>query len=204
MKVVKTHCDSHETVFDVFLRAAKRRKIDARLVEEGRTLIADFSDTTFLQPFVGTHRVQRIPKGSARRHTSTATVAILEEIESDFELDEADLAERFTRGTGNGGQNKNVHDNCVVLKHIPTSIEVRVDSRSQWENRQQARREMARRLSEAAQEAAGAAQNHVRRSQIAGTERAAKGFTWNEQHDVVIDHSSGKRYPMGNFIKGKF
>lgn len=204
MKEARTQSVSLRSGFDAARAAARKRDIDSHLIESGRTLIAEFSDASFLEQFCGVHRIQRIPKGEWRRHTSTISVVLLDAAEAKIELCEDDLAERFTRGTGNGGQNKNTSDNCVVLLHIPSGIEVRVDSRSQWENRQEARRELSRRLLEHAEAEMAAGANEERRRQISAAERPAKSFTYNTQRDEVVDHDGGRRWKMSSFMKGKF
>lgn len=205
---------SPRSCFEALTASARRRNIDVKVIETNRTLVAEFSDTKFLEPFVGTHRIQRIPKGSPSRHTSTATVAILDLSESEFVLHEGDLIERFARGSGPGGQHRNKTSSTVVLTHVPSGIEVRVDGRSQWQNRQDARTELARRLSEEFSQNNCSALNRKRNEQIAGRpnevldlapgNRAAKGFTYNTQRDEVVDHSTGKKWRMSSFMKGKF
>lgn len=191
-----------ENVFDAFQTSARRRGISTRLLESNRTLIAEFEDAEFLKPLCGTHRIQRIPKGENRRHTSTATVALVDEIESDFVLNEADLRERFTRGSGNGGQNRNVHDNCVIMTHVPTGVEVRIDGRSQWQNRQEARRVLSKRIAEYEIEKALRICNADRQTQV-NPERSAKSFTHNTQRDEVVDHDTGQKWRLSSFMKGK-
>lgn len=203
MKVVTTPNGSLRSVFDALLAAARRRNISARLLDSGRTLIAEFGDAAFIEPLVGTHRIQRIPKGETRRHTSTATISLLDVGAESVELDESELEERFTRGSGNGGQNRNVHDNCVILRHVPTGIEVRIDGRSQWQNRQTARAELARRLEEESHRTTLGVLNELRMSQIGTGERSAKSFTHNTQRDEVVDHSTGRKWRLGAFMKGR-
>lgn len=187
--------------------------------------MAEFSDASFLSSFVGTHRIQRIPKGEARRHTSTITVAVLgalngkrgdespggvtgvfdlEEFPQNQELREEDLEERFARGSGPGGQHRNKTDSCVVLTHLPTGIEVRIDGRSQWQNRQEARAEMVRRLACSASDSFQLKLNAERVDQIGTSERASKAFTYNDQRDEVVDHSTGQKWRMSAFMKGRF
>lgn len=156
----------------------------------------------FATPMVGSHRIQRIPKGSSSRHTSTVTLAILEE-QGDFELDESELSERFTRGSGSGGQHRNTSDTCVVLTHEPTGETVRIDERSQWHSRQLARREMERRLRDHHKASASDEQNAYRRAQVDGN-RAAKQFTHNDQRSTVVDHDTGRRWSMAAWRNGRW
>lgn len=195
---------SHRSVFDALSKAAKRRGQSPRLIESGRTFIAEFDDVSFLEPFCGTHRVQRIPKGSSARHTSTATIAILDHASEAFELDEADLDEQFTRGSGPGGQHRNKVETTVVLTHVPSGVSVRCDGRSQWQNRQDARAELVRRMEALAHQTAREADNAERKRQVSSVERPAKSFTYNTQRDEVVDHSTGKKWRMSAFMKGRF
>lgn len=197
---------SRRSAFDAFRAAARRRDIAVEVIESsGNTLLAEFSDAEFLLPFVGTHRIQRIPKGETRRHTSTTTLAVLEDATPvEQELDEADLEEVFTRGSGPGGQHRNKVATTVVLTHKPSGVSVRADGRSQWQNRQTARAELARRLAEELHRTTCGDLNDMRQDQIGSGERAAKSFTYNEQRDEVIDHSTGQKWRMSAFMKGRF
>lgn len=195
---------SHRSVFDALSRAARRRGQSPRLIESGRTLIAEFGDVSFLEPFCGTHRIQRIPKGSSARHTSTATIAILSRAAAHFELDESELEETFTRCSGPGGKHRNKVETTVVLTHLPSGVSVRCDGRSQWQNRQDARAELVRRLEANAQRTASEADNAERKRQVASVERSAKSFTYNTQRDEVVDHSTGQKWRMSSFMKGRF
>ena len=230
MKVVTTPKGSPRSSFDAASRCAKRRDLDVRIVpSDTKTFFAEFSDASFLKPFVGTHRIQRVPKGETKRHTSTITVAVLDcgqgapkrkttpgnprsasdtfdlsALRDNQELREDDLEERFTRGTGNGGQHKNKTDSCVVLTHTPTGTQVRIDGRSQWNNRQEARVELARRLAKESDRTIQSSLNADRVGQIGTSDRAEKGFTYNEQRDEVVCHATGQKWRMGAFMKGRF
>lgn len=67
-------------------------------------------------------------------HTSTVLVTLVKKEEFNFTLKKSDVVATFTKGTGNGGQNKNKVETCVVLKHIPTNITIRIDGRSRIQN----------------------------------------------------------------------
>lgn len=200
--MVTTLNDSHRSVFDAFAKAAKKRNLKTTTSASNRSLVLELADASFIEPFVGTHRIQRIPPGSKSRHTSTMTLCIVSEVEAKVELNESDLHERFKRGKGPGGQHKNKTDSCVVLTHVPSGIVVTIDGRNQWQNRQAARKELASRLAERALEASQTAQNGQRAEQSA-SERSAKSFTHNEQRDEILDHESNRRWRMSSFMKGK-
>lgn len=178
--------------------------MEVSVEDSTRTFVMEVADASWLEPFVGTHRVQRIPKGERRRHTSTATVAILDSVKVEVEhLDESELDEVYDRGSGKGGQHQNTTDSAVTLTHTPTGISVHIEGRKQWSNRQEARRVLAERVAEHHAERERSARNDQRRSQI-DAERAAKSFTHNAQRNEVVDHSTGRTWRLRDFTKGKF
>lgn len=204
--MVATLNASPRSFFEVAVRILRRHDQTPILDTAGRTLTIEVRDASRLLPLVGVHRIQRIPKGETKRHTSTCTLCILDLDrfgDKSRTLVEADLQETFARGSGPGGQHRNKTNSCVVLKHIPTGLEVRIDGRSQWQNRQEARRELARRLSELDETGAICSDNTHRVQQVASADRAAKTFTWNTQRDEVLDHQTGRRWRMSEFQKGK-
>lgn len=205
MKAVATPPSSLEAVFDAVVKAA-RRAGEQPVVSEGRarTWCVTVRDAGFARQMAGTHRVQRVPKGSAARHTSTCTIAVVDAPASDqVVLEERDLVERFCRGSGPGGQHRNKTDSCCVLRHVPSGVEVRVDMRSQWESRQQARAELTRRLQQTESEQARAKVNRCRADQVA-SDRAAKQFTHNEQRGTVVDHESGRTWQLRRWGQGRW
>src|SRR5579885_2588838 len=90
----------------------------------------------------GGHRFQRIPPNEKRGrvHTSTVTVAVLPELtDTQVPINDKDLEWSYCRGSGKGGQHRNVTDSAVQLHHKPTGIRVRCESeRSQPQNRRTA------------------------------------------------------------------
>jgi peptide chain release factor 1 len=161
-----------------------------------------------LPPIAGTHRVQRIPDNdsSGRRHTSTVTVAVLQ-VDRDRPpagLGRRELEVQTKRGTGPGGQHRNKTSSAVRVRHRPSGLVVELNrGRSQRQNLEQAKQELARRLGQAVARQATAERNAARTSQIATGERPAKTFTWNQQRAEMLDHTSGRRYPLGELLKGR-
>jgi peptide chain release factor 1 len=123
--------------------------------------------------------------------------------ESAFELKDADIEEEAILGTGPGGQARNKTANVIRATHVPTGITVRAsESRSQWSNRQ-----AARRLLESKVASRRAAKGHEeiakdRRDQVGSGQRGDKVRTIRLQDGHVIDHRSGKKTSTARYLKG--
>ena len=155
----------------------------------------------------GVHRIQRIPKNDrrGRRHTSTATLAVLDaEDQVRIESDDDDIDVFTYRGPGKGGQHRNKTDSAVRLIHRPTNTIVVVErGRSQWQNLQEARSVLAQRLLESAQQEASGRLLADRNRQIASGERPVKQFTHNEQRSLVEAHERGESWRWADFCRGR-
>ncbi len=146
----------------------------------------------------GVHRVQRIPstEKAGRVHTSTATVAILPEVEpTEINLKDSDLEVTFTRAGGPGGQNVNKVETAVRILHKPTGIVVgsRVE-RSQHSNRELAMGILRAKLYELKRAEATGNIEEVRREMVGGAERSEKIRTYNFPQDRITDHRIGKKW----------
>lgn len=140
----------------------------------------------------GVHRVQRVPEteSQGRIHTSTATVAVLPEVEEvDFEILDSDLRVDTYRASGAGGQHINKTDSAIRLTHLPTGIVVTCqDERSQIKNREKAMRILQSKLYELYQSQKDKEFKDSRRAQVGTGDRSERVRTYNYPQGRVTDH----------------
>lgn len=187
-----------EKVFDVVELDRRPGQIVLRITGKGAH--EAFKDEA------GGHRMQHIPDHDkkGRMHTSNLTVAVLSEpTEVEFHLDPRDLEIGTCRGSGNGGQHKNVTDSAVQVKHKPSGLMVRCESeRSQLQNRESALALMRSRLWEAKKAEVGQQRAQDRKTQVGTGQRSDKRRSYYFQRDLVVDHEINREWRLKAFMRG--
>ncbi len=156
----------------------------------------------------GVHRVQRIPstESGGRIHTSTATVAVLPEVDDvEVEINPNDLRIDVFRSSGNGGQSVNTTDSAVRITHLPTGTVVSCqDEKSQLKNKEKAMKVLKARLYDTIMAEQNAEIAEERKSQVGTGERSEKIRTYNYPQSRVTDHRINLTlYKLSTFLDGE-
>ncbi len=192
-------------LYRMYTRYAERQGWNTELLSGHSTGVGGFKEVIFdvkgqgafsrFKFESGVHRVQRVPitESSGRIHTSTATVAVLPEVdEVEVHVDSKDLEIEAYGASGPGGQHMQKNATAIRIIHKPTGMVVACESeRSQTQNKLRALAILRARLYEQEQRKQEAEVAEARRSQVGTGERSEKIRTYNFPQNRVTDHRVG-------------
>lgn len=201
----------------MYLRYAERQNWKTEMLEYNETDVGGIKEASALikgqgaysklKYESGVHRVQRIPatESNGRIHTSTATVAVLPEVDDlEVHVDPNEVRVDVYRSSGNGGQSVNTTDSAVRLTHVPTGIVVTCqDEKSQLKNKDKAFKVLRARLYDVKMQEQNKEIADERRSQVGTGDRSERIRTYNYPQGRVSEHRINMTlYKLENFLDG--
>lgn len=169
-------------------------------------MVIEIPDQKELLQEAGGHRIQRIPptERNGRVHTSTVTVAVINDYQEKLEVSDNDLLVEWFSGTGAGGQHRNKTMNTCRMTHKPSGIRVVCGNRDRKSSYRGAKEELLKRLKRERESSHTQNISQVRLKQVGSGMRGDKIRSYRFQDGLVHDHRTNKSAKIREIMKGNF